>query len=249
MKDSDDAIPVGMISVCDAFDTVYQTITPDRKTLEERLDPNSPYFDAFKGAKKRAKKGAKKSGRKSLKKGLEKDPEKNPKKDAKRGAWRNYYQAQLHASKVLREKLSQGVLVARFGEKKEEAEEIGSDRWALMSDFDAMLIFNEGKAIVRGKRRILYFDRENFMKKITPPDGDRAAHAGESAPTAPKARSKLQARSWMRHQRMREIDNQLRLEGFDGLQKERYAEIRSKFSKDKPSDRTIIRALTSPKSD
>jgi hypothetical protein len=244
MKDTDDAVPVGMISVCDAFDAVYQTITPDRKTLEERLDPNSQYYDAFKGAKKSATKG----GRKRLKKGLEKDPQKdpqkNPKEDARREAWRNYYQGQLHASKVLREKLSQGVLVARFGEKKEEAEQLGSDRWALMSDFDAMLIFNEGKAIVRGKRRILYFDRKDFMRKIAPPDGDRVTHPSESPPTGSKDLPDDQ-------QKVLDIYRQLWPDGYKGRAKKRDQAIMSEFQqrhKDQVSARTIQRALKSLKS-
>jgi hypothetical protein len=245
MTDTDDAIPVGMISIRDAFDTVYQTITPDRHTLEERLNPSSQYYDAIK--KKSAKKKTKEAPRKGLRKGLKKDPVKDPKEGARREASRSYGQAQLHAGEVLREKLSQGSLVVLFGKKKPE--QISRDRWASMSDFEAMLIFYEGKAIVRGKRRLLYLDRKKFMKEIAPPDGDKEAHAGESAPTTPKALSKLQIRSQERYQRIREIDNQLRLDGFKGLQKERYAAIRGKFPKDKPSDRTIIRALAPPKSD
>jgi hypothetical protein len=102
--------------------------------------------------------------------------------------------------------------------------------------------------VVAGARRPVFFDRKEFnnaVREITQPDGDRAAHAGESAPTAPKTRSKLQTRSRTRYQRIREIDSQLRLEGFEGLQKERYQAIRSKFPKDPPTDRTIQRALKS----
>jgi hypothetical protein len=243
MTDTDDAIPDGTISTREAFDIVYQTIPPDRQTLEERLNPSSKYYDAFKGAKKRTNKSAKKTGRKGLKKGLKKDPEKNPKEDARREAWRNLDQAELNASKRLRQKLSQGTIVVLFGKKRKTAEKIGRDRWASMSDFEAMLIFLEGKLIVRRKRRILYVDRENFMKEIAPPDGDKAAHLVERAPTKPKALSAYQIRSRDRRQRIREIDNQLCEEGFEGLQKERREAIRSKFSKNKPSDTTIRRAL------
>jgi hypothetical protein len=103
--------------------------------------------------------------------------------------------------------------------------------------------------VVAGARRPVFFDRKEFnnaVREITQPDGDRAAaHDGDSAPTAPKARSKLQTRSPTSHQRIREIDSQLRAEGFEGLQKERYQAIRSKFPKNPPTDRTIQRALKS----
>jgi hypothetical protein len=243
MKDTDDAIPGGTISIRDAFDTVYQTITPDRQTLEERLDPRAPYYDAVKGAKKVAKK----SVRKGLKKGLKKDPEKNPKEDARREAWRNLDQAELNASKRLREKLSQGTLVALFGKKRKTAEKISPDRWASLSDFEAMLIFLKGKIIVRLKLRTLYFDHENFMKEIAPPDGDKAAHPGEGAPTASKARlTRLQ-------QQVLDIYHQLWPDGYNGsLAKDRDTAIIKEFErrhKRKVSPRTIQRALKSLKSD
>jgi hypothetical protein len=44
MADFEGSIPVGMISICDLFEAVYQAITPDWQTLEERLNPSSPYY-------------------------------------------------------------------------------------------------------------------------------------------------------------------------------------------------------------
>jgi hypothetical protein len=245
MTDTDDAIPDGMISTRDAFEILYQTITPNRQTLEERLDPNSPYYDAFKGAKKSAKKSATKGGRKRLKKGLEKDPEKNPKEDARREAWRNLDQAELNASKRLRKKLSQGTIVVLFGKKRKTAEKISRDRWASMSDFEAMLIFLEGKLIVRRKRRILYLDPENFIKEIAPPDGDRAAQPGERAPAASKDRPDHQ-------QKVLDIYQQIWPDGYNGRAKKRDEAIMNEFQrrhKDQVSVRTIQRALKSLKAD
>jgi hypothetical protein len=228
MTDTDDAIPAGMISLRDMFDTEYQTITPGWQTLEERLDPNSLYYDRFKGPKKSAKK---KSATKRRKR-LTKEPKKNPKDDAVREAWRAYYQAQLHASGVFRQKLSQGTRVAQCGKKK-KAEQLSPDRWASMSDFEAMLIFNDGKAIVRGKRRTLWLDPKNHA----PPDNEKTSHPGKRGPTTAQKRSQL------RSQRIREIHDQLR-PGFEGLQKELYDAIRGKCPW-RPSDKTIERALKS----
>jgi hypothetical protein len=256
MTDAADPIPNGTISTREAFDIVYQTITPDRQTLEERLNPSSKYYDAFKGAKKKTNKSAKKTGRKGLKKGLKKDPEKNPKEAARREASRNVDQAELHASKVLRKKLSQGAhlntgtgaLVVLFGKKRKTAEKISPDVWASMSDFEAMLIFLEGKLIVRGKRRILYFDPENFenfIKVIAPPDGDKAAHLGERAPTTRKARAER------RDKLIRDFYNQRWPGGFIGRTKVHNKEIRDAFPESDfgpLKDWTIRRALAPLKS-
>jgi hypothetical protein len=219
MKDTDDAIPVGMISIRDAFDIVYQTITPDRQTLEERLNPSSPYYGADQN-----------------------QHDQHVKDRAYWEAWRNLDQAELNASKVLREKLSQGTLVARFGKGKKKPEQISRDRWASMSDFEAMQIFNEGKAIVRRKRRVLYFDPKNFddfMKEIRPPDGDRAAHPGERAPSTSQARAEL------RRKRIRDFCNRRWPDGYTGSAKDLKQEIRE-FGE--MSDKTIERALASLKS-
>jgi hypothetical protein len=246
MTDAADPIPNGTISTREALDIVYQTITPDRQTLEERLNPSSKYYDTFKGATKRTNKSAKKTGRKGLKKGLKKDPEKNPKEAARREASRNVDQAELHASKVLREKLSQKALVVLFGKKRKMAEEISPRLWASMTDFEAMLIFLEGKLTARDKRRTLYLDRENFMKEIAPPDGDKAAHAGESAPTASKAKTKQQ-------QQILDICQQLWPDRCNVRAAQRNKMIRTEFQRlnlsPEPSDRSIQRALKFLKSD
>jgi hypothetical protein len=93
--------------------------------------------------------------------------------------------------------------------------------------------------IVMGARQPVFFDRKSLedevMKELAPPDGDRAAHPGESAPAASKTKTGLQ-------DQIREINNQLLAEGFKGRKKERNEAIRSKFQ-NPPGERTIRRAL------
>jgi hypothetical protein len=245
MKDADDPIPVptpeDTIFLSDAFVLVYRVLTPDWRILEELLNPAPPYY-------------------------YDARQEEDAKNRARRKALNNRDKAQRRANEWLREKIIQGALRALVRDpgdpnskppRPPQTFKLSRRRWA-MSDFETGIdgdhvgpgdILQSGpNTVIAGERRPVFFDRKEFdnvMREIAPPDGDRAAHRGESAPTTPKARSKHQARSRARHQRIREIDNQLRLEGFEGLQKERYQAIRSEFPKDPPTDRTIQRALKS----
>jgi hypothetical protein len=95
---------------------------------------------------------------------------------------------------------------------------------------------------LEGVERRVFFDRKNFddaMKEIAPPDGDKAAHPGESAPTTSKARSELQ-------ELIRDISNQLWPGGYKGRVKERDEGIIREFEKQNrmpPSEKSIRRAL------
>jgi hypothetical protein len=99
---------------------------------------------------------------------------------------------------------------------------------------------------VRGSQ--FFFDRKEFnnaVREITQPDGDRAARAAESAPTASKARTKQQ-------QQVLDIYQQLCPNGYTGLAQKRDEAIINEFQRrhdHKVSVRTIQRALKSLKSD
>jgi hypothetical protein len=134
MTDFGGSIPAGMISICKAFETVYQTLTPDREVLEERVNPSSSFHHGL----------------------SEQDA-----KCSREGAWRSYDQRRLRASEWLRKKLSRGSLIAQYQKKKRD-QQLSPDRWDSMGAFEAMGIFETGIAIVRGKRRRLHFDPKEF---------------------------------------------------------------------------------------
>jgi predicted DNA-binding transcriptional regulator AlpA len=165
MKYADNSVPAGMIFICRAFDTLYQTITPDWRNLEadERLKTSSPYLD-------------------------------DPRDKANREAWRSYDQARRRASQRMREALSQGALIALFWDsEKKRDQEVIPEKWASMGDFEALTVFESGTVIVGGP--LLYFDSQsfnNYVKGIAPPDGDRTAHPGGNAPAASKTKTGLQ---------------------------------------------------------
>jgi hypothetical protein len=163
MTDAHDPISEDEISICDAFDIVYRTITPDWQILEadERLKTSSPYLD-------------------------------DPRDRANRAAWRSYDQARLGASEWLREKLGQGALIALFWDpEKKKNQQISRVRWVSMGDFETMGVFETGIAIIVGVRRTVFFNRksfDDFMKEIARPDSDRAPRPDDSTPTASKDR-------------------------------------------------------------
>jgi hypothetical protein len=205
MRDTHDPIPVDAISIRDALDTVFQSMTRDREVLEERLNPSSPHY-------KRKRK----------------------KEDAHREASRNYDQDRLRAIRWLCERLAAQFLDPKTGERRR----LDNQTWDLAGDLEAMLDFETGTTVVKDHgRRTVFFDRKEFddVLKEMEPDGDSAAHPGESAPTASKTKTGLQ-------DQIREINNQLLAEGFKGQKKERNDAIRSKF-RNPPSERTIRRAL------
>jgi len=156
MTDFEGSIPVGMISICDLFEAVYQAITPDRQTLEERLNPSSPHD------------------------GADQNQHNQHVKDlAYREAKRSYDQSRLRAGERLREKLVQGALIARFEDpKKDRDRQISLRRWASMGSvktlsdeqllaivagadagaIEAMGVFETGIILIDGERRQVFFD-------------------------------------------------------------------------------------------
>jgi hypothetical protein len=214
MTDFKGSIPVGMISICDLFEDVYQATTPDWEILEQRLVAATYY-------------------------GADQNQHNQHVKDRYREAEHAYDQSRLRAGKRLRKKLAAQELIAQFEDpKKDRDKQISRGRWASMSDLEMMSIFETGFALVEAVRRPIYCDRkqsENVLSEIAPPSGDRAADPGESAPAASKTKAGLQ-------DQIREINNQLLAAGFKGRKKERNRAIRSKFQ-NPPSERTIRRAL------
>jgi hypothetical protein len=210
MKDVGDPIPVGMISMRDAVGTVYRTITPDREILEERLNPSSPYYGAF--------------------------PDREARDKAHREACRSYDQAQRRANERLREKIIQGSLIAQCRDPKTGDILKLDPEWASTADFETET------ALVRGERQRVFFDPKNLagvMKEIAPPDGDSAAHPGESAPAASKRKSS--------QEEIKEVYARRWPNGYSGRADQRNNAIRQDF-KDRglhpPADRSIQRALS-----
>jgi hypothetical protein len=210
MKDTDNSIPAGMISICRAFETVYQTITPDWQNLEadERLKTSSPYLD-------------------------------DPRDKANREAWRSYDQARRRASQRMREALSQGALIALLWDsEKKRDQELTPKKWASMGDFEALIVFERGNVVVGGP--LLYLDSQsfnNFVEGVAPPDGDRTAHPGKSAPAKRKSTQEM----------IREVHAQRWPNGYSGRADQRNDAIRQDFIDQglhPPADRSIQRALS-----
>jgi hypothetical protein len=217
MKDIGEPFPAHLIPIGDAFDLVYRALNPGFEILEQRLSLSDKHYDAFQG--------------------------KDVKDRANLEAWANFDQAQRHANEWIRGKMCQGVLIVWVWDReKKEEYQLSRHPWASMSDFEMMGVFETGKATVSGEKRDLYFNRESFdhvMKEITPPDGNRDAHPGESAPAASKRKSTQEA--------IREVYARLWPNGYSGRAKHRNDAIRQDF-KDRdlhqPADRSIQRALS-----
>jgi hypothetical protein len=108
--------------------------------------------------------------------------------------------------------------------------------WASTADFETET------ALVRGEQQRVFLDPENLadvMKEIAPPDGDRDAHPGDSAPAASKRKSP--------QEEIKEVHARLWPNGYSGRAKARNDAIRQDF-KDRglhpPADRSIQRALS-----
>jgi hypothetical protein len=110
MKDADDPIPVGMISIRDARETVYRRITPDWQILQERVNPSS-----------------------SVHHGLSEQEAKCSRQEA----WRNYDKAQRRALKWLLDRISQEALVAQVRDPKTgDILRLDRNTWNPISDFE-----------------------------------------------------------------------------------------------------------------
>jgi hypothetical protein len=140
MKDADDPIPVGMISIRDARETVFRRITPDWQILQERLNPSSSLYHGL----------------------SEQDA-----KCSHEEAWRNHDKAQRRALKRLRDKISEGALVAQVRDPKTgDILKLDRDTWDSISDFEIEI------TVVMGARQSVFFDPKEFdnvLLEIAPP--------------------------------------------------------------------------------
>jgi hypothetical protein len=149
-------IPAGKISIREAFETVYRTITPDWQSLEERLNPASKHYDNL----------------------SEQDAE-----CARREAWRNYDRAQRCANKLLRQWMSQGILIAwsRDPETGQDLQ-LDPDEWASMGAFETGITDNfvapgdplqsGPNTVEKDEQQAVFFDRkefENVLSEIAQP--------------------------------------------------------------------------------
>jgi len=234
MKDADDPIPVptpeDTIFLSDAFVVVYRALTPDWQLLEERLN------------------GA------------------GQNQHVKDHAYREAERAQRRANewlreRMLRETMSQGALRALVRDpgdphssppRPPQTFQLSRRGWSSMSSFETG--FDDDhvgpgdipqlgpNTVVAGARRPVFFDRKEFnnaVREITQPDGDRAAHPGESAPAASKRKST--------QDEIREVYARLWPNGYSGRAKQRNDDIRQDFiDRDlhPPADRSIQRALS-----
>ena len=221
MKDADDLIPAPTpeyaISFRDAFEVVYRALNPDWQNLEERLNPSSPYYDAF--------------------------DERDEKDRAYGEADRTYGKAQRLANEWLRERITQGALIALVCDPDSgQVFQSNRHKWDSMGDFETGIadnfvgpwdIFQSGpNTVIRGERRPVFFDRKVFDSLLSEPN---------RTSTASKNKSDLR-------QYIRDVCNQLWPNGYTGRAKERDEAILLEFKRlgrTPPSARSIQRALNS----
>ena len=121
MKDADDLIPAPTpeyaISFRDAFEVVYRALNPDWQNLEQRLNPSSPYYDAF--------------------------DERDEKDRAYGEADRTYGKAQRLANEWLRERITQGALIALVCDPDSgQVFQSNRHKWDSMGDFETGIADN-----------------------------------------------------------------------------------------------------------
>ena len=141
MNDADDPIPVDAISSRDAFDIVYQAITPDWQILAERLNPSSLYYDAF--------------------------HERHDKDRAYREADRTYHEAQWRANEWLLERIRQGTLTAWISDP-DSKQVFQLDRHTGIAGnlFEPREFRSRPNKIIKVPRTV-FFDRKSFDKVLT----------------------------------------------------------------------------------
>src|SRR5262249_28732082 len=185
---------------------------------EERVNPSAEYYDAF--------------------------PERDAKVRAHREASRSYDLSRLRGMKWLREQLSQGTFMALFWDpEKKKNQQISRHRWASMGDLDTMGVFDTGIAIVKGVRRTVFFNSNDFetalsgIAESTTKDAPRAADKG-GRPTdyAWKAVEPLVLRELVAHGRPHK--NNPRLPSKAQLVELVKAELSDKFD-EHPSDTAV----------
>ena len=141
MNDADDPIPVDAISSRDAFDIVYQAITPDWQILAERLNPSSLYYDAF--------------------------HERHDKDSAYREADRTYHEAQWRANEWLLERIRQGTLTAWISDPdSKQVFQLDRHTGIASNLFEPREFRSRPNKIIKVPRTV-FFDRKSFDKVLT----------------------------------------------------------------------------------
>ncbi|MBR0733493.1 hypothetical protein JQ595_32585 [Bradyrhizobium japonicum] len=227
MKDADDPIPVGMISLSDAFLLVYRIVVSDWGTIEERLNPSAPFYEQL----------------------SEQDAER-----ACREAWRSYDRALRQANEWLRTKISDSGLTALVRDPQTgDLLQLDRSKWPPLGGFETGIAGNHvgpedplgsgPDTVIAGERRPVFFSKKNFdavLKNAAPLENGGSAHAVESVPAA---RVKL-----TQDQQIKETYLRLWPHGCSERPAQRNEKIRSDFrqrGRPAPADRSIQRALKS----
>lgn len=227
MKDADDPILVGMISISDAFLLVYRVVVSDWETIEERLNPSAPFYEQL----------------------SEQDAER-----ARSEAWRSYDLAQRQANQWLRAKLSDGTLTALVRDPQTgDFLQLDRSKWFPLGDFETGITDNHvgpedvlasgPNTVIAGERRPVFFSRKNFdavIKNAAPVENGGSARAVERVPAA---QVKL-----TQDQQIKKAYRRLWPDGCSERPAQRNEKIRSDFrqhGRPAPADRSIQRALKS----
>ena len=165
MKD----IPPDGIYYDDALVIVAQMLSPNTwQSLEERLSPTSPYYDAF--------------------------PDRDTKEAAAREIERAYHNALRLADEWLLERIGRAILVAQT-RNPITGEILKLHRHASMGDFFTRTTDHMDE--VRSMRPPLFFERENLdsaVKEIAPPT---TGHVENPEQTRPAERELLEPKAWL----------------------------------------------------
>lgn len=225
MKDADDPIPVGMISLSDAFLLVCRIVVSDWETIEERLNPSAPFYEQL----------------------SEQDAER-----ARREAWRIYDIALRQANEWLRAKLSDGTLTALVRDPQTgDILQLDRSKWLPLGGFESGIAGNHvgpddvlasgPNTVIAGEKRPVFLSRKNFnavIKNAAPAENGGSARASRIA-LAAKVKP-------TQDQQIKEAHRRLWPNGCDERASQRNEIIRSDFrqrGRPVPSYRSIQRAL------
>jgi len=233
MKDADDPIPVGMISISEAFDRVYRALISDWETIEERLNPSAPFYERL----------------------SEQDAER-----ARREAWHSFDLAQRRANQWLRTRLSDGTLTALVRDPQTgDVLQLDRSKWFPLGDFETGItddhvgpgdVLGSGPdTLLAGARRPVFFSRENFEAVLKELARDEGVSLEGRMPTTYHAGARPSSNA-RRTQKQHILDIYQRLwpNGCDERPAERNKKIVDEFrrlQRPLPTDRSIQRALKS----
>ena len=216
MTDPHDPISEDEISIRDAFEILYRTVTQDARDYANREASRS-----HDQSRLRASEWLRVRLSQGILIALFWDPEK---KKNQQISWQRW--------------ASMGTSLETLSDEQLFAIESGVSP----ADAEALSVFETSIIIVSGVTRTVFLNRKSFddaTRDIAPADDARAAHPGERVPTASKARSELQ-------ELIRDFYNQIYPGGYKGRVKERDDAIIREFKKQNrnpPSPKTIQRAL------